>query len=222
MATGVAEGSTTELGTSDLTAATGLDLGGSTAEFGGRAEGALVTKPAAGLLAGVVGPGAPLGVTGALRPGFVAELPPGLLGEFVVEAEAGFGNGGAGLGAELVAGAGRGLGCLGDGAPAEVAPAPDAGGFNSLRMAFGFTGACCAIRGIASDDNQSATTQVFRFAFGMILFRSRIFSSASYFAAAEPGRAAVLEPAGGVAGVLVVKKVVIVQVPLTVVLGRTG
>ena len=31
-----------------------------------------------------------------------------------------------------------------------------------------------------------------------------------------------MEPAGGVAGALVVKKVVMVHVPVTVVLGRTG
>ena len=43
-----------------------------------------------------------------------------------------------------------------------------------------------------------------------------------YLATAAPGRVAVLEPAGGVAGALVVKKVVMVHEPLTVVLGRTG
>jgi hypothetical protein len=43
-----------------------------------------------------------------------------------------------------------------------------------------------------------------------------------YFTTAAAGRTAGLGPAGGAAVALVVKNVVIVQLPLTVVLGRTG
>lgn len=176
-ATGVTEGPTSALGAYDFAAVTGLDLGSFAAESGGTAEGAFVANPAPGFLAGTVGPATLLGATAALAAGFVAELPAALSGEFGAEADAGADEGDAGLAAELVDGDGFGAGGFGDGAPAELALAPAAdwvGGCNALRMVSGFAGACCAITGIASDDNKNATSKVFSFAFGMVSSRSRI------------------------------------------------
>ena len=70
----------------------------------------------------------------------------------------------------------------------------------------------------------NTASQLRRFPFGIALYGRGILSSILplYFATAAAGRAAGLAPAGGAAVALVVKNVVIVHVPLTVVLGRTG
>ena len=104
-----------------------------------------------------VGPEGELGKEPAAGP--VADAP-GLVAEFV--------DGLDGDGLEV-------CDCFGDGAAGEgvFAPAADfvgAGGFNALRTASGVAGACCAINGVASDDNQKTVSQLARFAFRMILY----------------------------------------------------
>jgi len=186
-ATGFTEGPSTELGTSEFAALTGLGSGGFAVEFGATDEGPLLPKPGVGLLAPVPR-GAPLEASVPPEAGFAAELPAGLTvpmavvfatgpeGELGEEPAAGPVADAAGLIAEFVDGAGLEVcGCFGNGAAAEGVFAPaagfgGAGGFNALRTASGVAGACCAINGVASDANQKTITQLARFAFRMILY----------------------------------------------------
>lgn len=186
-ATGFTEGSSTELGTSDFAALTGLGLGAFAAEFGATDKGPLLPKPEVGLLAATVAPGAPLEASVPPEAGFAAELLAGLAvpmavafaagpeGELCEEPAAGPVAEAAGLIAEFVDVAGFEVcGCFGDGAAAEGALAPAAGfagvgGFNALRTASGVAGTCCAINGVASDAKQKTISQVARFACRMIL-----------------------------------------------------
>lgn len=180
-ATGLTEGPSTELGTSDFAALTGLGWRG----FVATDEGPLLPKPGVGLLAAPVPRGAPLEARVPPVAGFAAELPAGLTvpmavafaagpdGELGEEPAAGPVADAAGLIAEFVDGAGLEVcGCLGDDGAAEGVFAPAAGfagGFNALRTASGVAGACCAINGVASDANQKTISQLVRFAFRMIL-----------------------------------------------------
>jgi hypothetical protein len=186
-ATGFTEALSTELGTSDFAALTGLGWGGFAAEFGATDDGPLLPKPGVGLLAAPVPPGAPLEASVPPEAGFVAEFPAGLAvpmaaplaagpeGELGEEPAAGRVVDAAGLIAELVDGTGWEVcGCFGDGAAAEGAFAPaagfaGAGGFNALRTASGVAGACCATNGVASDANQRTISQLARFGLRMIL-----------------------------------------------------
>lgn len=187
-ATGFTEGPSTELGTSEFAALTGLGWGGFTAKFGATDEGPLLPKPGVGLLAALVPPGAPLEASVPPEAGFAAELPAGLTvpmavafaagpeGELGEEPAAGPVADAAGLIAEFVDGAGLEVcGCFGDGAAAEgvfasAAGFAGAGGFNALRTASGVAGACCAINGVANDANQKTISQLARLAFRMILY----------------------------------------------------
>jgi len=174
-ATGFTEGPSTELGTSEFAALTGLGWGGFTAEFGATDEGPLLPKPGVGLLAAPVPRGAPLEAGVPPEAGFAAELPAGLTvptgvpfaagpeGELGEEPAAGPVADAAGLIAEFVDGAAA------EGVFAPAAGFAGAGGFNALRTASGVAGTCCAINGVASDANQMTISQLARFAFRMIL-----------------------------------------------------
>ena len=187
-ATGFTEGPSTELGTSEFAALTGLGWGGFAAEFGAADEGPLLPKPGVGLLAAPVPRDTPLEASVPPEAGFAAELPGGLAvplavefaagpeGELGEEAAAGPAADTAGLIAEFLDGAGLEVcGSFGDCGAVEGAFAPaagfaGAGGFNALRTASGVAGACCASNGVASDANQKTPSQLARFAFRMILY----------------------------------------------------
>lgn len=235
-ATGLMARAGAERGMSDFVAVTNLAFGEFAVELAAP-EAALPPEPAVGLLA--LAPPAVLGPEVTLEAGFAGELLAGLTltvaaagpAALGAEADAGLGAGDAGLAGEVGGAAGFGV-CTFEAAEADgfagatfvpVAGLAGAGVFNALRSASGVAGACCAAKGLATEARQKTATQLIKFAFRMMLYRRCIFNSIPpYFATAAPGRAAVLEPAGGPAGVLVVKNVVMVHVPLTVVLGRTG
>jgi hypothetical protein len=239
-ATGRIVGAVAEVGTSAFAAVARLGTDGLAAEFADDSAGAFPRDGKAGLPAAAVALGAfgfiaeaaPLAVELAFAvtaPEADAEAADGLEAvepEWAIPAavDAGF----AGCDFEFCSLETSGFaGAVEDGACFAAEPFAAelvaAGAGFEVSGLWGAAAGCWAATGIAREARQSAAAQIVRFIVRVILCTGRILNSVlPYLRTGAPGLPDVFEAVAGAAGALVVKKVVMVHVPDTVVLGRTG